>query len=537
MDNETAYPLYSLLIEVTQKCNANCDQCGSRCDIHSEEKLTKEQILSALRDIKDHIGTYTMLNITGGEPLLRHDLFEMMGEASNMGFEWGMVSNGSLITDSVIQKMKESGMKTITISLDGLRETHDTLRHLPGCFDRIMTALQKLKAAAFLDHLQVTFTANRKNVREFPALLHLLQPLGLDSVRVSAMDPIGRALDNRELLLTREEILWFTGVIDRWNRNKSHVPVIWGCPHFLGNLLPGRRFFCFAGIYTASILHNGDIFVCPNVPRRPELLQGNILRDSFSEVWQTGFSRFRNRTLPEKCKTCEFKDCCKGDSFHTMDFDKGEPLFCYRDFLLHPDPARYQADLFARNPGVKFYEIAGDDADAFELFFEPDAFRSVSQYFHLGRRHPQSMFEQQMAMFGFINGNMGAVRYVAPCDGAFRAADNAVFTKKILKTVDKELAIVNNNYEGSDDALLAGRETDRENPMRFLGFIHSHPTQPELQYSTGDETIHNWMLKKYGFYAGVLVHPQSGALGAYFGKDLKQAKLIVPETDPADTQP
>ena len=94
MDNATAYPLYSLLVEVTQKCNANCDQCGSRCDIHSEETLTKQQILSAFRDIKDHIGTYTMLNITGGEPLLRRDLFEMMGEARDMGFEWGMVTNG-----------------------------------------------------------------------------------------------------------------------------------------------------------------------------------------------------------------------------------------------------------------------------------------------------------------------------------------------------------------------------------------------------------------------------------------------------------
>ncbi|MBQ6093117.1 MAG: radical SAM/SPASM domain-containing protein, partial [Clostridia bacterium] len=61
---EEQYPLYSLLIEVTKKCNAACDQCGSRCDIHSEELLSKEQILAALRDIRDHLGTYTMLNIT-----------------------------------------------------------------------------------------------------------------------------------------------------------------------------------------------------------------------------------------------------------------------------------------------------------------------------------------------------------------------------------------------------------------------------------------------------------------------------------------
>ena len=80
------YPLYSLLIEITQKCNAACDQCGSRCDIHGEEPLKAETILAALEDIKENIGTYTMLNITGGEPLLRQDLFEIMTKASRMGF-------------------------------------------------------------------------------------------------------------------------------------------------------------------------------------------------------------------------------------------------------------------------------------------------------------------------------------------------------------------------------------------------------------------------------------------------------------------
>ena len=61
-----SYPLFSLLIEITKKCNAACDQCGSRCDIHSEELLTGDQNLSALRDVRDHLGADTMLNISGG---------------------------------------------------------------------------------------------------------------------------------------------------------------------------------------------------------------------------------------------------------------------------------------------------------------------------------------------------------------------------------------------------------------------------------------------------------------------------------------
>ena len=528
MPETEKYPLYTLLIEVTQKCNAACEQCGSRCDIHSEEFLSGEQILAALRDIKEKIGVYTMLNITGGEPLLRRDLFEIMTEATAMGFEWGMVTNGSLITDEVIGKMRQSGMKTVTVSLDGLRETHDSLRHLPGGWDRIMTALPKLKKAGFLDHLQITFTANRRNVYEFEELYRLLRPVGLDSVRVSMMDPIGRGRDNAGLLLTREEILYFTGLVNRLNRDPRGPKIVWGCPHYLGGLLDGRRFSCFAGIYTASILYNGDIFVCPNVPRRQELIQGNILRDSFGEVWRNGFTAFRNRRLPPKCGDCPHKKACRGDSLHTMDFDRNEPLFCYRDALEAPREQAYKDALFARYPDVSFCEISGEE-DAPRLLIEPEAFAFLREYFHLGKKHPQSLYEQQMALIGFTVGDLSVVRYVIPCDGALRAADNAIFTNNILKTVDKELKIINNNYYGSDDRALPGSECDNRAPMRFLGFIHSHPTQSGLQYSTGDEAIHYRMLKRYGSYFGVLVNPADATMGAYYGKELRQARLIVPE--------
>ena len=65
--------------------------------------------------------------------------------------------------------------------------------------------------------------------------------------------------------------------------------------------------------------------------------------------------------------------------------------------------------------------------------------------------------------------------------------------------------------------------------MRFLGFMHSHPTQSDLQYSTGDEAIHYRMLKRYGSYFGVLVNPADATMGAYYGKELRQARLIIPE--------
>ncbi|MCR5041971.1 MAG: radical SAM protein [Clostridia bacterium] len=514
---------------MTQKCNALCDQCGSRCDAESPELLSKEQILSALRDIKEHIGVYTMLNVTGGEPLMRADLFEMMSEASAMGFEWGMVTNGSLITPERVEKMRGAGMKTVTVSIDGLKDTHDSLRHLPGCWDRIIAGLKMLRSAAFLDHLQVTFTANRRNVREFEELYRVLAPIGLDSIRVSVMDPIGRALDNRELLLTREEIVYFTGLVNTLNRRKKGTQIIWGCPHYLPDLLPGRKFFCFSGIYTASILANGDIFVCPNVERRPEFIQGSILKDSFSEVWSKGFERFRKRELPGKCRDCSHRDSCSGDSLHTMDFDAGEPIFCWRDLIEKPDPETFRSGFFKRNADVSFCEVSGDEPGEGAVIIEPEAYRDIERYFHLGKAQPQSMYEQQMALIGFTCGGDAYVRYVIPCDGALRADDNAIFSPKITATVKRELAVINKNYWNSSDAALPGSQLDYSAPMRFLGFIHSHPTQPELRYSTGDDRIHLRMLKENGFYVGILVHPETNAMGAYGGKELKQIKLIIPD--------
>ena len=139
------------------------------------------------------------------------------------------------------------------------------------------------------------------------------------------------------------------------------------------------------------------------------------------------------------------------------------------------------------------------------------------------------MYEQQMALVGFLCGSTAVVRYVIPCDCAFRASDNAIFSPKVLFKVEQELRILNRNYFRSSDRALYGSECSGKKPMRFLGFIHSHPIQHELQYSVGDDNIHARMFKRFGVYYGVLVNPADGTLGAYYGKDIKQAKLILPE--------
>ena len=203
------YPLHTLFFEVTSRCNALCDHCGSRCTAIKKDELSADVFQRVLSDVAKNFGTKAiMLNITGGEPLIRRDLFDITSYADKLGFKWGLVTNGMLITDDVISKMRETHMSTITISLDGMKKTHEEFRHVPGSFDKIILAIEKLKKANFVEHIQVTFIATKKNISELPEVYRLLTMLGIDSLRISGIDPIGRAKDNEELMLSQEDYLF-----------------------------------------------------------------------------------------------------------------------------------------------------------------------------------------------------------------------------------------------------------------------------------------------------------------------------------------
>lgn len=113
--------------------------------------------------------------------------------------------------------------------------------------------------------------------------------------------------------------------------------VEYGCSHYLD--IPMEKeirdtyFFCITGLYVASILSNGDIFVCPNVERRKEFVQGNIKTDSFVDVWENRFELFRSddRLKCDKCSKCSKWKYCLGDSFHTFNFDDRKPNFCINE--------------------------------------------------------------------------------------------------------------------------------------------------------------------------------------------------------------
>ncbi len=325
--------LRRLFFELTLRCNENCLHCGSRCGEVSSEEMPKETYFDILKQIKNDFDPLPTLVITGGEPLLRSDFFDIMEYAHSLGFSWGMTSNATLIDKETAEHLKTAGMSTISVSIDGTKEVHDAFRRTRDGYKRAMEGINNLINTGF-EHVQVTSVVTKNTIHKLDDLFEVLVDMDIDSWRLVGMEPIGRALDHEDMALSMDEHIELLNYIKE-KRNQGY-PVLYGCAHYLG--LDYERevrdwyFLCNSGIYTASIMCNGDIGACLDIERRPETIQGNILKDNLKDVWINRFKIFRQSLAckNEECKSCEDKDFCEGGSYHSWDYDLNRQKVCFR---------------------------------------------------------------------------------------------------------------------------------------------------------------------------------------------------------------
>ena len=330
--------LIYLFFELTRSCNEKCFHCGSSCAPGLGHGPDKEVFKEVLRDARDHFDLKRLqLCITGGEPLLYPGFADLLGYANGLGFKWGMTTNATLITKDVAKMLEDTGMGTVSVSIDGLRDTHDRQRGLKGGFDKAMQGIQNLIDRKAFRHIQVTTVVNHKNISELDELYLILDELDLDSWRVIGMEPMGRALDHPDMLLTPDDQRYLFEFIRR--KREQGIPVNYGCSHFLG--LEYERevrdwfFYCGAGTHTAAIRVNGDITACLDIEERPEFVQGNVYQDKFSDVWFNRFQEFRKplSSLCSDCQKCELEKWCAGGSRHCFDYDNNRQRVCFKDIL------------------------------------------------------------------------------------------------------------------------------------------------------------------------------------------------------------
>ena len=329
--------LHTLFIEMTEKCNEHCRHCGSWCgDYTVRDPISGDEIKSFLDQVKEDFDISGIrLCITGGEPLLRPDFFDIMSYAKRLGYQWGMTSNGTLITPENAKKLYECGMRTVSVSVDGLRETHEWFRQVP-CYDATMEGIRNLLACPF-EHVQITTVVHGRNISELEEMYRQFSTIGVRSWRVINIEPMGRAKEQPELLLNPRQLRQMFAFI-REKRFAGPMEVTYGCSHYLG--VPYERelrpwyFLCGAGVYTASMTAGGDFVSCLDLERRPELIEGNVRTDRFKDVWEKKYRIFRTDWRKVgKCADCPHYRFCAGDSFHSWDFDKMEPLLCLKGIL------------------------------------------------------------------------------------------------------------------------------------------------------------------------------------------------------------
>jgi radical SAM enzyme (rSAM/lipoprotein system) len=318
--------------ECTLKCNLSCLHCGSECKKESEIKdMPVADFLKAIDSLSDQINpNKTIIVFTGGEPLMRKDLESCGSELNKRGFPWGIVTNGYLLSQNRLISLLNSGLRAITVSLDGLEHSHNWIRGNPNSFKTALAVIKMLPSSENLKYDVVT-CVNQRNINELSQLKENLVQIGIKEWRIFTIFQIGRAKDYSELQLSPvqfKQVLDF--IID--TRKEGKIKLNYGCEGFLGSYEGEVRdnfFFCRAGINIASILADGSISACPNL--RENFIQGNIYNDDFREVWNNRYLKFRNKEWAkiDECANCNSFRYCEGNGMHLHDEKSGTLLFCH----------------------------------------------------------------------------------------------------------------------------------------------------------------------------------------------------------------
>lgn len=331
------HPLRYLFLELTRNCNLNCRHCGSDCIAQNDvPELSTDSWLKLLEDISLRIKPNPTIVLTGGEAILHKDFKKIVSKINSLKMRWGLVSNGYSLSGGKIEMLQNFNVYSITISIDGPKNSHNWIRRNPNSFSKALNALTHISESN-IPIKDVVTCVNPRNLNELNDVAKILADLKGFSWRLFRIFPAGRASNNSDLQLTINQ----TGEMITWiesNRKKlSHkgVDLSLSCegwlPQKINRRVRNQPFFCRAGINIASILCDGTITGCSN--NYSTFHEGNVLHDSFSFVWQNRFKKFRDRAWVKEttCGDCSHLSSCDGGSIHLWRENDNKPKFCYMD--------------------------------------------------------------------------------------------------------------------------------------------------------------------------------------------------------------
>ena len=318
-------PLY-IAWEVTLQCNARCLHCYSESGpgIHAPNELNTDQALKVVDDLAS--AGLLILAFSGGEPLMRRDIFRLIERAVERQLVVNVATNGAVINDRMARRLKEAGVRSMTVSLDGSNaETHDYFRQVPGLFERAINAIKTLVKHDL--RVVVSFTPSSLNYQQGPDVVRLAFDLGASAVNMSEFVPAGRG--TQDMALPPETL---REVVQQWidmrREYKDRMQIIWhDCRVAL--LVPpeerDRYSGCGAGKLTARLMVDGTLTPCVFLPNPA----GNLKEKPFHEIWETSpllkLIRNRDALLSGNCGVCEHKHICGGCRAVSMSY-YGDPM-------------------------------------------------------------------------------------------------------------------------------------------------------------------------------------------------------------------
>ena len=313
--------------ESTRACNLACRHCRASAQTEpAPDELTTAQIKAVIDDIAAF--ARPVFIISGGEPLMRADIFEVARYGRERGLRVVMSPNGTLITSRVARQMAEAGIARISVSIDGsCAERHDAVRGVPGAFDAAMAGLAYAREAGV--GFQLNTSVMRQTLDDLPAVLELARRLGAEAWHIFMLVPTGRGQAADEVTPAEYErtLNWIYDTA-----RSSPLPIRVTCgPHYMrvvavrsgGGGLPaancgggyermGRATRgCLAGNGYCFISYQGEVFPCGYLP----LEAGNVRRQSFRRIYQQSglFQMLRDVSrLEGKCGVCEHAAICGG---------------------------------------------------------------------------------------------------------------------------------------------------------------------------------------------------------------------------------
>lgn len=334
--------------EVTRSCNLACKHCRAEAHLEPYPGEFSTRDAKALIDTFPDVGDPIII-FTGGEPLLRPDIFELVRYATTKDLRCVMAVSGTLVTADTARQIKEAGIQRVSISLDGPdAASHDAFRGVDGAFAGAMAGIQHLKAAGL--PFQINTTVTRGNLGQFKNIFRLAEDLGASAWHIFLLVPTGRGANLGREMITAEEyeevLNWFYDFrkttrmqlkatcaphyhrILRQRAGKEGLPVTFetfGLDAVSRGCLGGTG-FCF-------ISHTGQVQPCGYL----ELDCGQVRQTPFPEIWKKSLQFLQLRDQKQyqgKCGVCEFHRVCAGCRARAMTMSghylAEEPLCSYQ---------------------------------------------------------------------------------------------------------------------------------------------------------------------------------------------------------------